>query len=326
MTNAQNDVLSWRFDRFQPDRNGHSAGFSPANLDAGEGEDGVDDLVCAVGKLECMQFSSYKQASLLRRIKYRMKCAGIVGFPAYRAVLESDPDEQLRLCETVPVLRTEFFRDPEEWVYLANEVAPGLALARRADEPIRAWSAGCATGEEAYTLAIVLAEATGPHALARGHIKVFATDLSERAISTARAGSYWANRMPAIPEELRNRYFQPYGEKWVVRPELRAALIFAQHDLLRHPPLPNQDLIVCRNTLIYFTRDAQIRTLARLYLGLRAGGRLFTGSAEDPRIWTELFQAECFPRRVYGRIPGRSLEALDLAAWDRERRDSRLRE
>ena len=120
--------------------------------------------------------------------------------------------------------------------------------------------------------------------------------------------------MAVIPHELRNRYFQPYGDTWVVRPELRAALVFARHDLLRHPPLPSQDLIVCRNTLIYFTRDAQIRSLARLYLGLRADGRLFTGPAEDPRVRTDLFQADCFPHRVYCRTPGRILQAIDLAA------------
>jgi two-component system CheB/CheR fusion protein len=318
MTHAQNAALSLRPDRFQPDRNAYPACLSPSDLDATDDAEGVDDLLCALGKLEGIDFASYQQASLLRRIKYRMSRAGIAGFLAYRAVLEADPVEQMRLCETVPVLRTEFFRDPDRWMYVANEVVPSIAAARRADEPIRAWSAGCATGEEAYTLAIVLAEAIGLHALARDRIRVFATDLSVSAISMARAGKYPANRMTGIPQELRNRYFRPDGDTWLARPELRNCLVFARHDLLRDPPLPHQDLIVCRNTLIYFKCDAQLRALARLYLGLGAGGRLFTGPAEDPRVWTDLFQADCFQHRVYSRNPGRSLEAIGLMVRGRQ--------
>jgi two-component system CheB/CheR fusion protein len=289
-----------------------------AQNDASHDAEGADDLLCALARLKGMDFASYRQASLLRRIKYRMNRVGIVGFLAYRNVLEADPNERLRLCETVPVLRTEFFRDPDQWMYVANEVVPSLAVARRSDAPIRAWSAGCATGEEAYTLAIVLAEAIGPRALARGHVRVFATDLSESAIFMARAGRYPANRTTGIPHELRNRYFRPDGDTWVVRSELRASLVFARHDLLRDPPLPHQDLIVCRNTLIYFTCDAQLRALARLYLGLGEGGRLFTGPAEDPRVWTDLFQAKCFQHRVFVRRPGRSLKAIGLMVRGRQ--------
>jgi two-component system CheB/CheR fusion protein len=285
-----------------------------ARDDASHDAEGADDLLTTLKRLNGMQFASYRQASLLRRIKYRMSRAGIVGFLAYRHVLEADRTEQLRLSETAPVLRTEFLRDPGEWAYLADEVVPGLVAARQADQRIRAWSAGCATGEEAYILAILLAEATGPHALARGQIRVFATDLSESAISTARAGRYPAHRMAIFPEAWRSRYFRPDGDTLVVSSELRASLVFARHDLLRHPPLPHQDLIVCRNTLIYFKRNAQIRSLARLYLGLKADGRLFTGPAEDPRVWTDLFQADCFQNRVYSQSPGRSLEALGLVA------------
>src|SRR5262249_16729245 len=128
----------------------------------------------------------------------------VADFDTYRALLEADPEEHARLVAAVPVHRTEFFRDPESWEYLSAEVVPRILARKGAEGQVRAWSAGCSTGEEAYTLAMVLAEAAGPAALAGGRLKVFATDVSEGAIARARAGRYRADWLwdiaPALQE------------------------------------------------------------------------------------------------------------------------------
>jgi two-component system CheB/CheR fusion protein len=212
-----------------------------------------------------LEFTAYHRAGLLNEIRHRMNRAGVVGFPAYQAYLAANPEEYRRLCQLICVHRTEFFRDPDDWAYLAAEVVPRILTRKAADEPVRAWSAGCATGEEAYTLAIVLAEAMGLDAFAQ-RVQVFATDVNQQALAAARTGRYRAERMAGVPPDLRERYFRPNGLDWEVRRDLRACIVFGQLDLLGDPPLSQLDLIACRNTLIYFSPEAQTPILAGLYL------------------------------------------------------------
>ncbi|WP_437963123.1 protein-glutamate O-methyltransferase CheR [Sorangium sp. So ce260] len=280
--------------------------------DADLDRDGADELLNDLYQRDGLDLAAYGRASLLRRILYRMRLLGIAGCPEYRAYLAADPAEHQRLRDAVPVHRTEFYRDREVWAYLADEVVPGILAAKGAGEPVRAWSAGCASGEEAYTLAVVLAEAMGLEAF-RERVTVFATDVSDRAIAEGRAGRYAARRMAGVPPALREGYFSPAGDAWTVRPELRERVVFSRHDLLRDPPFSRLDLIFCRNTLIYFTPAAQVSVLAALYLGLREGGALFTGKAENPHLLTDLFEAECRSRRVFRRAGGRTGKALVLS-------------
>jgi two-component system, chemotaxis family, CheB/CheR fusion protein len=262
--------------------------------------DAADDLLrylCDRGGLE---FDGYHRDSLLRRVRDRMRRAGILSFPDYRTFLEEDADEHGRLCEGIPVPCTEFFRDPDDWAYLAAQVLPGLLAAKADGEPIRMWSAGCATGEEAYTLVVLLAEALGPYRI-RDRVTIFATDVSDRCLGRARTGRYPGYRMGGVPADLRDRYFWSDGGDWVVRPDLRACLLFGRHDLLRDPPYSGLDLIACRNTLIYFTLRAQSRELARLGRVLFPGGVLFAGRSEFPHVRSALFEAESLNHRVFRR-------------------------
>jgi two-component system CheB/CheR fusion protein len=283
----------------------------------------ADALLAALGRQEGLAYAGYQPASLLRRVRDRMARLGVDGFAAYRERLDADPAEHARLVAAVPVQRTEFFRDPECWARLAAGTVPSVLAGKRPGEPVRAWSAGCATGEEAYTLAMVLAEAAGPAALAAGRVTVFATDVSEPAVARARAGRYPAARLAAVPPALRERYFQTDGDRLTARPELRRAVAFARHDLLRDPPFGRLDLVACRNTLIYFTPPAKARVLAGFHLALAPDGRLFTGRAEHVPVWTDLFRTDCGHTHVYRPTPGGRADAL--AAFARPRDPSPFR-
>jgi two-component system CheB/CheR fusion protein len=272
--------------------------------------------LCAAGGLD---FASYRPASLVRRILRRMAQLGLTEFAAYRAHLAAHPEEHRQLDREVPVHRTEFFRDPESWAYLAARVVPGLAESGR---PLRAWSAGCATGEEAYTLAIVLAEAAG--AADADRVRVYATDVSAAAVAAARTGRYTADDVRPIPPDLLARYLRPQGAGYVVSPELRRCVVFARHDLLTDPPLGRLRLVACRNTLMYFTPAAQVRTLARLYVALSPGGYLFTGSAERAQVWCDFFATESGPHNLYRRVGReRQADALWTLAHAARRRRAR---
>jgi two-component system, chemotaxis family, CheB/CheR fusion protein len=301
-------------------------GVTPASLaiagllgaEAWHEADSADGLLSDLGGRGGLVFEDYQRDSLLRRIRGRMATLGLDRFASYRTYLQTEPGEYRRLCDAVPVHRTEFFRDPNLWASLSAELAP-TALGGGA---VRGWSAGCATGEEAYSLAIVLAELMGPEAY-RQRVVIFATDVSAAAVATARAGRFSARRMETMPLWLRDAYFQRDGGDWAVRPGLRAKVVFGVHDLLRDPPIGRLDVITCRNTLIYFTRDAQVRALARLYLGLREDGLLFAGQSENPQRGAEFFRPVGDVPKIYRAALGQTRQALELLARRRGGRGCR---
>jgi two-component system CheB/CheR fusion protein len=260
------------------------------------GDDELKDaarLLAYLGGMGDVNFGSYRPASLLRRIRSRLVAVGIDDYDHYLDHLKSFPSEYERLVASIPVLRTEFFRDPGAWEYLADEVVPRLRGSREAGRELIIWCAGCSTGEEAYTLAMVLAEALGPDTAASDRFKLYATDVSEAAIERARAGRYPARGLAAIPGPLRERFFRPDGTELVVRRELRAAVVFGRHNLLRDQPIGRLDLVSCRNTLLYFNPAARAKILAGLFLAMPNDGFLFLGQAEDPRLWCGLFEPDC---------------------------------
>lgn len=259
-----------------------------------------------------LEFGAYREASLLRRVRQRMHQLGIAAFSAYRALLADDPEEIARLCEAVPVHFTGFFRDPGIWDHLASQVLPATLAAKRGDAPVRVWSAGCATGEEAYSLAMLLAEAARNAGWASGRIRAFGTDVGEAALARARAGRYSDWSTDDVPARLKEAYFRRDGDAWKARPELRDLILFNRHDLLCDPPFGHLDLIVCRNTLMYFNPAAQARVLAGFYLALKPGGALLTGWAEHGASWGGLFQSPDPSYRIYYRVEGRMTEALSL--------------
>src|SRR4051812_47182843 len=194
-------------------------------------------------------FTGYKRASLERRVRRRMEALSIESFDDYLDYLLVHQDEFTGLFNTILINVTSFFRDPDAWTYLSEQLVPEL-LGRRRNEPVRAWSAGCATGEEAYTLAMVFAEAIGIDEF-RERVKIYATDVDEEALTHARHASYAARDLDAVPEHLREKYFEQSGSSFVFRKELRRSVIFGRNDIVQDAPISHVDVLTCRNTLMY---------------------------------------------------------------------------
>jgi two-component system, chemotaxis family, CheB/CheR fusion protein len=251
-------------------------------------------------------FTGYKRASLSRRINKRMQVVGVDGYLSYLDHLEVDPEEFTQLFNTILINVTGFFRDPPTWDYLRDEVLPQLAADKRADEPIRIWSAGCASGEEAYSLAMVTAEALGADTV-RERVKIYATDVDDEALNQARLARYADKRLEGVPPDLLERYFEPNGDGYVFSKDLRRSVIFGRHDLIQDAPISRIDLLVCRNTLMYLNSETQSHVLARFSFALREGGCLMLGKAEMLLAHSNLFSAVDLKRRVFRKVPGATL-------------------
>jgi two-component system CheB/CheR fusion protein len=262
-------------------------------------------------------FTGYKRSSLSRRVQKRMQAVGIASYADYVDHLEVVPDEFTQLFNTILINVTGFFRDPPAWQYLGAEVVPRILGHKQPDEPLRLWSAGCASGEEAYTLAMLVAESLGGEEI-RDRVKIYATDVDEEALNQARAARYSQREVEGVPPELLERYFDANGEGYVFSKELRRAVIFGRHDLLQDAPISRVDLLVCRNTLMYFNADAQARILARYSFALRDEGFLFLGRAEMLLAHSSIFSALDLKRRVFRKTPKGSLRdrLLVLAGAD----------
>src|ERR671924_515142 len=201
-------------------------------------------------------FTGYKRPSLMRRVTKRMETVNIDDFTEYIDYLEVHPDEFASLFNTILINVTSFFRDPPAWECLMESALPRLL--KGPGSPIRVWSAGCSSGEEAYTVAIVLAEALGTKEFQR-RVKIYATDADEDALTVARQASYTVKELQAVREELREKYFDKVNGRYIFKPDLRRSVIFGRHDVLQDAPMSRLDLLVCRNTLMYFNAEAQGR-------------------------------------------------------------------
>ena len=199
---------------------------------------------------------------------------------------------------------TEFFRDPKLWDHLRDRVLPGLIDdARREGRELRVWSAGCSSGEEAYSLAMTIAEAMRDHPRPV-EVRIFATDIDGAAIAFARRGIYPPGALGNVPVVLRNRYFVRSGAGFQVVKRLRSQVIFGEHDLSTRVPFPRVDLLLCRNVLIYFTPGLQRTTLETFAFSLRPEGRLVLGPSETVAVLPESYAEEHARLRIYRRLPG----------------------
>jgi two-component system, chemotaxis family, CheB/CheR fusion protein len=247
-------------------------------------------------------FTGYKRPTLQRRIEKRIGSVGSDGYGTYREFLAGNPDEFGELFNTILINVTGFFRDPPAWEYVRDAILPRIADARGGGEPIRIWSTGCATGEEAYTVAMLLADTIGDGAF-RSRVKIYATDVDEEALDIGRHGRYSAELVEPIPEALRARYLEQVGNSYVFRSDLRRAVIFGRHDLLQDPPISRVDLLLARNTLMYFTADAQDRVLAKFHFSLNDDGYLFLGKSELLLTRSSVFVPVDLRRRVFAPTP-----------------------
>jgi two-component system CheB/CheR fusion protein len=248
-------------------------------------------------------FTGYKRPSLMRRISKRMQDAKLDGdFAAYREYLARHPGEFTALFDTILINVTSFFRDAATWEYVSTEIVPRLVEARGPSDPIRIWSTGCSTGEEAYTLAMIFAESVGDEAF-KQRVKIYATDVDDSALGAGRTAMYSAAQLEPVPEKLRARYFEAQNGGFCFRPDLRRSVIFGRHDLVQDPPISRIDFLVSRNTLMYFDADAQQRILANFHFALRDDGYLFLGKSEVLVARSPLFAAVDLRRRVFAKVP-----------------------
>jgi len=264
-------------------------------------------------------FTAYKRSSLMRRIQKRLQAIGIESYDGYQAYLETHAEEFGLLFNTILINVTSFFRDPEAWGYLTTQIVPRIVSGSRSDSAIRVWSTGCASGEEAYTLAMVLAEQLGIEAFRR-RVKIYASDVDDEALMQARHATYTASQVEDVPPELLSKYFERVDDRYLFHKDIRRSIIFGRHDLVQDAPISRVNLLVCRNTLMYFTRETQAKVLNRFHFALRNGGFLFMGRAELLLTHGELFTPVELKWRVFSKTVARDLrDAMPLPERQEER-------
>lgn len=244
-----------------------------------EADADFEALIDYIKRHRGFDFTGYKRSSLMRRVRKRMQELDLEDFSDYMDRLEVAPEEFVHLFNTILINVTSFFRDRAIWDYLTTEIIPRIAARKESTEPIRIWSAGCASGQEAYTLAISVAEALGVEQL-RQRVKIYATDVDEEALNQARHAIFSDRQASSVPPQMLELYFESYNGVYIFRKDLRRSVIFGRHDLLQDAPISRIDLLLCRNTLMYFNAETQSRIIARFHFALNDGGFLVLGKAE----------------------------------------------
>lgn len=263
-----------------------------------ESDEGLSAILALLGHRYRVDFRDYKKNTLERRTQRRMCLKQISDWQEYLAYLRAHPEELEALYSDVLIGVTRFFRDAEEWQFLEQQVVPKLFANHDADTPVRIWSAGCATGEEAYGLAMVFLEhieRTG----SRLKLQVFASDMSQETLAFARQGLYPASIEKDVPPERLRRFFRRAGEYLQIDRDLRERVTFAAHNLLSDPPFAGLDLVSCRNVLIYLEPRAQERLLDLFHFSLRPHGVLWLGSAETISDRSASFNEISSKHRMY---------------------------
>ena len=262
----------------------------------------VQSILVQVQRRTKHDFSRYKRSTILRRVRRRMLLNSDPTLEAYLERTRSQPAESIALLNDLLIGVTNFFRDHEAWEALKKNVLPSIFQRKDVSERIRVWSVGCASGEEAYSLAIVLLEAASQLEENRT-IQIFASDIDEESVARAREGVYPAAIEADVSSERLERFFTRQGDHYQVRREVRDMILFTPHSVLRDPPFSRQDLICCRNLLIYLEREIQEYVLDTFHYSLNAGGYLFLGASETVAGKAALFQAVDKTHRIYQALP-----------------------
>ncbi len=281
----------------------------PASAPERGAPDAFGRLLDRVRERSGIDYSAYKPATVNRRLLGRMHATGSPSIADYATLVERDPAEYDHLIDSLLIKVTEFFRDPKLWAHLRERIVPELIEATRQDgRELRIWSAGCSTGEEAYSLAMTVAEvraAGGP----APDVRIFATDGDRPAIAFARRGVYPPGAIGNVPADLRARYFVETPGGFEIVKRLRTRMIFGEHDLSTGVPFPRIDLLLCRNVLIYFTVPLQRVALETFAYSLRPDGRLVLGAAETVAALPGPYAEEQARLRIYRRLPGQQVLA-----------------
>ncbi len=292
----------------------------------------LDDSAEALDRIQALlkqysgiDFSGYKSSTIVRRIERRMQVKHAATMESYLELLKGNRDELDLLKRELLIPVTNFFRDVGAFEELSEQVITPLVRASNNSQQIRAWVAGCSTGEEAYSLAMLLIEAFDREGV-RPDLKIFATDVNEQGIDFAGAGRYAESAAAEIGQDRLQRFFTCTGNSLVVRPELRQCIVFARHNVLSDPPFTRMDIVTCRNTLIYFRRRAQEQALRRLQYALKQNGVLFLGPSESLADQARGFETLDAKHKLYRRIAATIAAPLGLtSATTRSRETARHR-
>lgn len=258
----------------------------------------VSDLLQILLARTRVDFREYKQTTITRRIERRMTALGIVDQDEYTQFLRNNPSAVDALFKDLLISVTRFFRDKDEFESL-EKLLPSV-LAARPDGPLRIWIAGCATGEEAYSIAMLLAEAIGdPETPLREKVQIFATDIDKNALQVARAGIYGNAALNDIPKDLAKKYLRPHGDGVRVNEELRSAILFSDHNVCQDPPFQRVHLLCCRNLLIYFGGPLQRKVMSRFHYAMTSDALMFLGTAETVAGSDELFVQDSSKSNVF---------------------------
>lgn len=260
----------------------------------------LKDLLQELAEQRNFDFRGYKKTTLERRFRRRMFQLNLPDYGQYAEYIRKHPDEVNQLLSTILINVTEFFRDPPAWEILRHEILPGSLKRLKPGHSFRAWSAGCASGEEPYSIAILLAEHFGPR-IQEYDVKIYATDIDEDALNSARRGEYSLDAIRRVRSEWREKYFHGKGLQRVNR-EIRRLVIFGRSNLGQDAPISHVNLLVCRNVLIYFDSDLQKQILTRLHYALEPGGILFLGKSESQLTNSPQFQRLNARWRIFQRI------------------------
>ena len=259
----------------------------------------LKDLLQELAEQRNFDFRGYKKTTLERRFRRRMFQLNLADYAQYGEYIRTNPDEVTQLLNTILINVTEFFRDPPAWEILRHEILSNVLKRIKPGHSFRAWSAGCATGEEAYSIAILLAEHFGPR-IQDYDIKIYATDIDDDALNSARRGEYSLDAVRRVRPEWREKYFHGKGLLRVNR-EIRRLVIFGRSNLGQDAPISHVNLVVCRNVLIYFDSDLQKLILNRLHYALEPGGILFLGKSESQLTNSPHFQRMDARWRIFQR-------------------------
>ncbi len=264
--------------------------------------EGLEALIQYIKRTRQFDFNGYKRTTLSRRIGKRMDEVGCDDYSDYEDYLEVHPEEFTAFFNNILINVTSFFRDPPAWEFLADEVIPQIISGKDGGEPIRVWSAGCASGEEPYSLAILMCEMLGREQF-RTRVKIYGTDIDEDALTRARQAVYSAKDVAPIPEEQIAKYFEVTPSGYAFSKDLRRSVIFGRHDLVQDAPISRLDLLVCRNTLMYFNAETQADIFERFRFALNGRGFLFLGKAETLLSQSKAFRPLEQKLRIFASVP-----------------------
>lgn len=261
----------------------------------------LDALLEQIFRERKFDFRDYKRPSLKRRIKKRLDANQILTYSEYAKFLDEHPDEYVKLFDTLLINVTEFFRDPDAWEVIEREVLPDILSKKEKGDSIRIWSSGCASGEEPYSIGILLAESFGD-SISDYEIKIYATDIDENALTEARKGVYKSEKLTMIgPERLKNYFTHEEGGYKISR-SIRQMVSFGRQDLTSDSPISQLDLLVCRNVLMYFNNNLQNRLMHRFRFAINNGSYVFLGKSEGILMGSKLFKTIDSKWKIYRKV------------------------